>query len=138
MASNPYLRNGSLSPRQTSNLSVTPNTTANAPGSRVFPERTDQQPAADNRRIRIVLPRLLHVEPIDFEKFINDDPLVGTLGAAIILGVSVDLVKKWRQRGQGPQYYQYEDRGPVLYSLNALKEYKAAHLVIPRKKGRKQ
>ncbi len=139
MASSPYLQNGSLPPRQTSNLSANPNPTTNAHNARVVPGHGgSQQPAADNRRIRIVLPRLLHVEPIDFEKFINDDPLVGTLGAAIILGVSVDLVKKWRQRGQGPQYYQYEDRGPVLYSLNALKEYKAAHLVIPRKKGRKQ
>lgn len=140
MASTPYPRNGSTPPRQPSNRSTNASPRANADTSPAVLERgANQQPAADSpRRIRIVLPRLLHVEPADLEKFINDDPLVGTLGAAIILGLSVDVVKKWRQRGQGPRYYQYEDRGPVLYSLNALKEYKAAHLVIPRKKGRKQ
>jgi hypothetical protein len=93
---------------------------------------------AGSRPVRLVLPRVLYVEPADLEKFLNDDPMFGTRGAAIILGVSVDLMKKWRQRGQGPQYYQYEQGGPIVYSLNALMDYKAAHLVTSRKKGRNQ
>lgn len=139
MVSTSYLRNGSLPVRQTPIVYANPNPTTNAHSSQVGPKRTaNQQPAGDNRRIRIVLPRLLHIEPTDLEKFVNDDPMFGTRGAAIILGVSVDLMKKWRQRGQGPQYYQYEQGGPIVYSLNALMDYKAANLVTPRKKGRMQ
>ena len=85
---------------------------------------------------RVLLPRHLYVEPADLQKYLNDDPLFGTRGASILLGVSLDLVKKWRQRGQGPAYYQFEEGGPILYSLNSLNAYKAAHLVTP-KRGRK-
>lgn len=83
---------------------------------------------------RIVLPRHLYVEPADMEKYLNHDPLVGTRGAAIILGVSSDLLNRWRQRCKGPDYYQYEEAGPVLYSVRTLNAFKAANLVIPRKK----
>lgn len=139
MATIPSLRNGDMPVRPTSSPSASSNPSLTAQSARLAADlAAKHQAGADNRPIRIVLPRHLHVEPSNLEKFLADDPTVGTRGAAIILGISPDLVKKWRQRGQGPDYYQFEEGGPIVYSVNALTAYKAAHLVSPRKKGRKQ
>jgi hypothetical protein len=61
---------------------------------------------------------------------IIDDPVFAVGAAATILGVSVAAMKKWRQRNQGPDYYQYGEKGPVRYALNTLLTFKAAYLVI--------
>ena len=61
---------------------------------------------------------------------INDDPVFAVGAAATILGVSVSAMKKWRQRNQGPDYYQYGEKGPVRYALNTLLAFKRAHLVV--------
>jgi hypothetical protein len=50
----------------------------------------------------------------------DDNPVLNEAGAAFVLGVSQDLLKKWRQRKQGPDYIQYGHNGPVRYELNAL------------------
>lgn len=64
---------------------------------------------------------------------INPDPVVDVRKAAIILGISQDLLEKWRQRGQGPAYIQFEGPGgPVRYELSELEAYKAAHRFRPR------
>jgi len=138
MSSTPYLRNAIPSSRPTS-TSSNPNLSILEQRSRFLAERAANrhQVPANALPGRTLLPRHLYVQPADLEKYLADDPLVGTRGAAIILGVSIDLMKKWRQRSQGPEYYQFEDGGPILYSINALNRYKAAHLVIPRRKGRK-
>jgi len=138
MAPTHDLRNGNAPARSTSNPSTNPKPSIAEQAGRWLAERATTQPPPADNRVRIVLPRQLYVEPFDLEKFVHDDPMFPTLGAAIILGVSVDLLRKWRQRGQGPQFYQFGIRGPVLYSLSMLNVFKAAHLVIPRKKGRKQ
>jgi hypothetical protein len=54
----------------------------------------------------------------------DDNPVLNDQGAAFILGVSVDLLKKWRQRRQGPDYIQYGPRGLVRYELKALMEFR--------------
>jgi hypothetical protein len=59
----------------------------------------------------------------------DDNPLFGTCGAAEILAVTVELLKKWRQRNQGPDYVQYGKGGPVRYELDALMTFRARHRV---------
>jgi hypothetical protein len=54
----------------------------------------------------------------------DDNPVLNDQGASFILGVSVDLLKKWRQRRQGPDYIQYGPRGLVRYELKALVEFR--------------
>jgi len=136
MASSPNLRNGNA-PLPSIPNSPSPNPSIAAQGARLVAElAAKRQAAAVARPLRSTLPRHLYVEPVNLEKYLNDDPLVGTRGAAIILGLSLDLLKKWRQRNQGPEYYQYEQDGAVSYSVRALQAFKAAHLVKPNRKGR--
>jgi hypothetical protein len=59
----------------------------------------------------------------------DDNPLFGTYGAAKILAVSVELLKKWRQRDKGPDYVQYGPDGPVRYELEALTAFRAKYRV---------
>ena len=69
--------------------------------------------------------RLMTLEPPRPLSAINDDPVFETREAAEILGVSYERMKKWRQRGQGPYYIQYEGPGgSVHYALSALKAYR--------------
>jgi hypothetical protein len=138
MASTPITRNSNILSRPTSTPTTNPRPHIAEGAARLIAERAAANASVAIRPVRLVLPRVLYVEPADLEKYVNDDPLFGTRGAAIILGVSVDLIKKWRERGQGPDYYQFEQSGPVRYSLKALNAYKAAHLIVtPHKRGRK-
>ena len=67
----------------------------------------------------------------------NDVPVFEAGDAAEILGVSQELLEKWRQRGQGPSYYQYEGpRGPVRNPARELRAYQEAHLVRPSRRSR--
>lgn len=50
----------------------------------------------------------------------DDNPVLNEQGAAFVLGVSTDLLKKWRQRTQGPDYIQYGPGGAVRYEIKAL------------------
>ncbi len=50
----------------------------------------------------------------------DNNPVLNEQGAAFILGVSADLLKKWRQRRQGPDYIQYGEGGAVRYEIEAL------------------
>ena len=69
-----------------------------------------------------------------------DDPLFKTHNAAMILGVSVDCLKKWRQRGTGPTYIQYQtvpgERAPIRYALSALTQFREDYKV--RATGKKK
>jgi hypothetical protein len=71
--------------------------------------------------------KLLYPEPLSA---INDNPVFDCRAAAKILGVGDEAMKKWRQRNQGPDYYQYGEKGPVRYALNTLLAFKESHLVI--------
>src|SRR5215469_10349001 len=69
--------------------------------------------------------RLARLEPSQPLHLIDNDPVFEVMYAARLLGISQDLLEKWRQRGQGPDYIQYGPGGPVLYALSALEAYKA-------------
>jgi hypothetical protein len=72
---------------------------------------------------------LMGLEPrLPFAVF-NDNPVFDVVHASRILGVSQELLEKWRQRGQGPDYIQYGPKGPVRYELSALEAHKAIHRV---------
>jgi hypothetical protein len=62
----------------------------------------------------------------------DDNPVLDEAGAAFIVGVSADCLKKWRQRKQGPDYLQYGKNGPVRYELKALLEFRDQHRVRSR------
>lgn len=59
----------------------------------------------------------------------DDNPVFNEDGAGMLLGVSAERMKKWRQRSQGPDYLQYGRGGPVRYERNALMEFRAIHRV---------
>jgi hypothetical protein len=54
----------------------------------------------------------------------DSNPVLDSQGAAFVLGVSVDLLKKWRKRMRGPDYIQYGAAGTVRYELKALMEFR--------------
>jgi hypothetical protein len=59
----------------------------------------------------------------------DDHPVQNDAGAAFVLGVTAECLKKWRQRKQGPDYIQYGPRSPVRYELNALMEFRDKYRV---------
>ena len=73
--------------------------------------------------------RYMLLEPKQPLSVIDDAPVFDAVAAARILGVSVERMKKWRQRNQGPDYIQYGKDGTVRYELTALMAYRAAHRV---------
>ena len=59
----------------------------------------------------------------------DDNPVLDEIGAARFVGVSTALLKKWRQRNQGPDYIQYGPNGVVRYELRTLMEFREKHTV---------
>ena len=59
----------------------------------------------------------------------NDNPVFNERGAAELIGISAELLKKWRQRNQGPDYIQYGKAGPIRYELSVLKAFRAENTV---------
>lgn len=89
----------------------------------------------DRARRRKELPATyLNIEKPQLSTF-DDNPVVNEHGAARILGVSAELLKKWRQRNMGPDYIQYGPGGPVRYEVNTLKAFREAHRVKVGSKG---
>ena len=78
--------------------------------------------------------KFMHLETSVPLSAVDDNPVIGVKAAAAILGVSVEVMKKWRQRGTGPDYIQYEGNGPVRYTLSALMNFRAAHTIRTRVK----
>lgn len=60
-----------------------------------------------------------------------------TRQAAQYLNVSVETLKKWRQRGRGPSYVRYEG-GAIRYPLSALVQYLNERTVKPGSKQRRR
>jgi hypothetical protein len=75
--------------------------------------------------------KLVQLEPAKPLSAINDDPVVDAIDGAVILGVKVATLKKWRQRNQGPDFIQYGQHGPVRYRVRALMEFRESHTVKP-------
>lgn len=80
--------------------------------------------------------RLHQLEPREPFRLIHDNPIFDIYDAARILGISQQLLEKWRQRGQGPDYIQYGPAGPVRYELSALKRFKAMYRIRPTRQPR--
>jgi hypothetical protein len=57
----------------------------------------------------------------------DDNPVLDEIGAARFVGVSTGLLKKWRQRNQGPDYIQYGTNGVVRYELKTLMQFREIH-----------
>jgi hypothetical protein len=85
-----------------------------------------QTPQAPHRRE--VPEKYIRVEPKPLSAY-DDNPVLNEDGAAFVVGVSADLLKKWRHRNQGPSYIQYGKDGPVRYELNELLEFRDSHKV---------
>jgi hypothetical protein len=58
---------------------------------------------------------------------VGSNPVFNQYGAAEILGIIVQCLKKWRQRNQGPDYIQYGRDGAVRYALKDLMAFRAGH-----------
>jgi hypothetical protein len=96
-----------------------------------FAAQTNSLPQAEpGAPKRTAIPeRYMLLEPKQPLSVIDDAPVFDAVAAARILGVSVERMKKWRQRNQGPDYIQYGKDGTVRYELTALMAYRAAHRV---------
>jgi hypothetical protein len=77
--------------------------------------------------------RYMRLEPNLPLSCVNDDPVFDARDAGKIVGVSVELLKKWRQRNNGPDYIQYYKNGPVRYEFSVLMAFRAAHRVCTGK-----
>jgi hypothetical protein len=84
--------------------------------------------------LRKQIPKML----LDFEpqplRVRESNPLLKEDSAAVLLAVSQDLMKKWRQRDWGPNYIQYGKDGPVRYEFEALMDFRERHRVEVRSK----
>lgn len=58
------------------------------------------------------------------------DPMLDSFQVADMLGISFDLVKKWRQRNTGPEFVRYPD-GAIRYRLSALLKFIEDNTVKP-------
>ncbi len=91
---------------------------------------------------RFATPPYVKLEPALPLSAFNDDPLFKTRDAAVILGLTEDCLKKWRQRDEGPTYIQYQmvigEPGPVRYALSALTQFRESHTVRVKQKKQKQ
>jgi len=99
-------------------------TTQDEPSSQCDESRTEP--------LRFLLPtRYTKLEPSRPLSAFNDDPLFNPKAAARILAVSVECLKKWRQRKRGPKYIKYGEDGPVRYAWSDLKRFRSQHAIVP-------
>ena len=61
---------------------------------------------------------------------IPTDRMLNTRRAAKILGETYEVLKKWRQRDQGPEYVRFPN-GHIRYRLSILKKFIEDHTVRP-------
>ena len=98
-------------------------------------ESSSQSDEGRREPLRLVLPtRYTKYEPSKPLSAFDDDPLFNAKAAGQILAVSVECLKKWRQRKRGPSYIQYGEDGPVRYAWSALKRFRAQHTIEPEKR----
>ena len=102
------------------------------------PSQPNSNSTAHPSKVTQIPERLRSLEPTDPPLIPIEDPVLNTGDAATILGVTPDRLEKWRQRGLGPDYLQYEDHGYVRYELSALNEFKARHRIRPSRGPRRE
>ena len=129
MASTPIPRNGNAPFRSTPTQPA---------AQKTIPAQSHSAESKTGEAKRLLLPkRFVYLEPSQPETFVNPDPVFDTRSAAGILRIGEDCLKKKRQRGEGPDYIQYGDNGPVRYALSALMAYREAHTVRPVRNRKK-
>ena len=95
-------------------------------------EPSSQCDESGTEPLRFVLPtRYTKLEPAKPLSAFIDDPLFNPKAAARILAVSVECLKKWRQRKRGPKYIKYGEDGPVRYAWSDLKRFRSQHAIVP-------
>jgi hypothetical protein len=102
----------------------------------LWPDKGNNPPLQTGRgRPRLSTParKNLKIEQPPFSAF-DDSPVFDEISAGVILGLSPETLKKWRQRNTGPDYIQYGHAGPVRYELNALMEFRARNTVKTKQK----
>jgi hypothetical protein len=93
------------------------------------PARTPDNTVSRSQPVPHAGTRTPAVIPFEIETTpIPVDPMLTTWQATEVLGVSHDRMKKWRHRGQGPQFVRYPD-GAVRYRLSALMKFLEDHTV---------
>jgi hypothetical protein len=97
-----------------------PQPTKPTPALRHAVKATDSAPSEVRAAHRTELPAAARPAEITALSTCDDNPVLNELGAAFVLGVSPNLLKKWWQRTQGPDYIQYGRGGPVRYEIKAL------------------
>jgi hypothetical protein len=129
MASTSNLRNGNAPSRPTLTSTNTPQPSLAERGA-LFLANAAQNGLQPQPARRLVIPtRYMELEPPQPLSAINDDPVFDTHAAAVLLGVTYECLRKWRQRNQGPDYIQYGDKGPIRYAVSALIACRTAHTV---------
>ena len=126
-AQNPLLR-----PRTNPPAAVQPQAPSSIPSS--YPAEDPQaslQVGSSVPRRTLVPAIYLTVERPPISTY-DDNPILDERGAAALLGLSPETLKKWRQRNKGPDYLQFGPAGPVRYELNSLTAFRAVHRVKVR------
>jgi len=72
------------------------------------------------------------MQPLPLSAY-DENPVLNEAGAAFIIGVTADCLKKWRKRDKGPDYIQYGLNGVVRYELKALMEFRDKYTVRARR-----
>jgi hypothetical protein len=100
-----------------------------APQSRTEIEVTGSQPAGVRTANRTELPAKNSPVVSKPLSAYDDNPVLDSQGAAFVLGVSVDLLKKWRKRMLGPDYIQYGAGGTVRCELKTLMDFRDCYKI---------
>jgi len=116
-------------PRTSAAAATQPHVPSAAPAPRPPVDGEGISPERPYVALRKQIPKmLLEYEPKPL-KALCSNPVLNERSAAALVGVSQDLMKKWRQRGFGPNYIQYGENGPVRYELLELTEFREIHRV---------
>jgi DNA-binding transcriptional regulator YiaG len=119
--------NGNMPSRPSLNPSaISPQTATPSSGSQAVRPAQPSAPVVTRRFLRpLTAPP---VTPIEVQK-IPVDRAITARQVAVILGVSIKTLKKWRQRpGKGPRFMKYPD-GAIRYRLSTVMAFLEASAV---------
>ena len=119
-------------PQTRTAASAQPQPSSAAPSPQPTPVGKPVPSAGLSADLRKQIPKfLLEYESIP-EEVLDENPLLNERSAAVLLGVSPELLKKLRQRNWGPKYIQYGENGPVRYEFATLMEFRTRHRIQTR------
>ena len=83
-----------------------------------------------SKRLPARLPELDSPQPSSER---GDGPAAKSTGAAQFLDVSVEYLKKWRQRHFRPEFVQDGENGPIRHGLGSLPRFRSQHTITPQR-----